>query len=66
MLINIISNKKLTEYFFSYFKVKINNIFSNFFKMSQYLQTTYNISKYEAEQIGESRVYQNPQVLLFI
>ena len=34
--------------------------------MSQYLQTTYNISKYEADQIGESRVYQNPQVLLFI
>jgi hypothetical protein len=48
---------------FSYsLKVKINNVFSNFNKISRYLQATYKISAYEADQIGDSRLYMNPQV----
>ena len=42
--------------------VKINNVFSNFDKISRYLQATYKISSYEADQIGDSRLYMNPQV----
>ena len=46
--------------------VKINNVFADYGKISKYFQDTYQISKADADAIGESYIFTNPQALFDI